>query len=379
MSVEIIIAIAVAVFVAAAIAIARTRKPTLPGPPPAAETATPGPSGPETGAPTGAAPAAKSSAAEAPASPEAALRSGLQRTRGGFVQRLSELFGRSARLDPAIADEMEEVLLTADLGVHATDRMLGALRDGLARGASHDEAWNTLTDEAVSILRTGASPLRLDGKPAFMLVVGVNGVGKTTTIGKLASRYKSEGKQVLLAAGDTFRAAAVEQLAVWGRRNGCEVVRGAEGADPSSVIFDAIKKAQADGVDLVIADTAGRLHTKTPLMEELKKVGRSIEKALGRPPDEVLLVLDATNGQNAIQQAKLFKEAIAVTGIALTKLDGTAKGGVILGIVDQHKIPVRFVGVGEKVEDLRSFEPEAFARALFERPAVTDTSTAAEH
>ncbi|MEM7515973.1 MAG: signal recognition particle-docking protein FtsY, partial [Planctomycetota bacterium] len=185
-------------------------------------------------------------------------------------------------------------------------------------------------------------------------------------IGKLASRMKAEGKKVLLAAGDTFRAAAVLQLEVWGRRVGCEVVKGKDRADPGSVIFDAVKKGMEMGADVVIADTAGRLHTKTPLMDELQKVGRTAEKALGRPADEVLLVLDSTTGQNAIQQAELFKEALPISGIVLTKLDGTAKGGVILGIVDSHDVPVRYVGIGERVEDLREFEPRAFVDALFE-------------
>ena len=199
-------------------------------------------------------------------------------------------------------------------------------------------------------------------------MIGVNGVGKTTTIGKLASRLSSQGKKVVLVAGDTFRAAAVLQLEVWGKRVGCPVVKGKENADPASVVFDAVKRAESRGRRLVIVDTAGRLHTKAPLMEELKKVGRTVEKALGRPADEILLVLDSTNGQNALQQAHLFREALPVSGIVLTKLDGTAKGGVVLGIVDEQKLPIRFIGIGERVEDLREFEPESFVEALFERP-----------
>jgi len=199
-------------------------------------------------------------------------------------------------------------------------------------------------------------------------------VGKTTTIGKLASRFQDEGKKVVLAAGDTFRAAAVLQLEVWARRVGCEIVKGKDRADPASVIFEAIKKAQGDGSDVVIADTAGRLHTKSNLMEELKKVVRTAEKALERPVDEILLVLDSTTGQNAIQQAQLFKDAIPVSGIVLTKLDGTAKGGVVLGIVDEHRIPVRYVGIGERIEDLREFDTDAFVQALFAKP---DDETAA--
>ena len=201
-----------------------------------------------------------------------------------------------------------------------------------------------------------------------MLVIGVNGVGKTTTIGKLASRLSAQGAKIMLVAADTFRAAAVLQLEVWGKRVGCPVVKGKENADPASVVFDALKRAEIEGVDLVIVDTAGRLHTKAPLMEELKKLGRTVEKALGRPADEILLVLDSTNGQNALQQAALFREALPVTGIVLTKLDGTAKGGVVLGIVDEQQLPIRFIGIGERVEDLREFDPQSFVEALFERP-----------
>jgi fused signal recognition particle receptor len=203
-----------------------------------------------------------------------------------------------------------------------------------------------------------------------VLIVGVNGVGKTTTIGKLASSFVAQGKIVLLAAGDTYRAAAVLQLEMWGKRVGCPVVKGKDNADPGSVIFEAINRARAEGFDLVLADTAGRLHTKVPLMDELSKVVRTIAKANeGHEPDEVLLVLDSTTGQNAVQQMKMFREALAVTGVVLTKLDGTAKGGVVLGLVEQHGIPVRFIGLGERVEDLREFEARAFVEALFAKPA----------
>ncbi len=302
----------------------------------------------------------------------AALKRGLKGTRTGFIARLSRLFRKTEELRPEVLDEMEEVLITADIGVKTADAILAALRSAVAEGAikTGDQAWAALEAHAREILtRNGGGPIALPHKPTVILVVGVNGVGKTTTIGKLASRLKEQGKEVLLAAGDTFRAAAVLQLEVWGRRTGCEVVKGKDRADPSSVIFDAIKRAQEMGADVVIADTAGRLHTKSPLMEELKKVGRTIEKALGRPADEVLLVLDATTGQNALQQAELFGEAMSVTGIALTKLDGTAKGGVILGIVDQHGLPVRYVGIGERVEDLKEFDADGFVQALFERPS----------
>ncbi|MEM9074194.1 MAG: signal recognition particle-docking protein FtsY [Myxococcota bacterium] len=301
----------------------------------------------------------------------AALKTGLSGTRGGFIKRLAGLFRKGKELDPSVLDEMEEVLITADIGVKTADSVLTGLRTAVSDGTitTGDQAWSALQGHAHEILtRHGGGPISLAKSPTVILVVGVNGVGKTTTIGKLASRYKEEGKEVLLAAGDTFRAAAVLQLEVWGRKTGCQVVKGKDRADPGSVIFDAVKKAQEIGADVVIADTAGRLHTKTPLMEELKKVGRTVEKALERPADEVLLVLDATTGQNAIQQAELFGDALEISGIALTKLDGTAKGGVILGIVDQHAVPVRYIGIGERVEDLKEFEAESFVEALFERP-----------
>lgn len=300
----------------------------------------------------------------------AAYKAGLTRTRGGFLSRLAKLFGKKAELDPALFEEMEEILLTADIGVGTAEKLLSSLRAAVDAGQvkDGDAAWAHLRTQTTEILkRHGSGPVALRHTPTVILVVGVNGVGKTTTIGKLASVYRDEGKRVLLAAGDTFRAAAVLQLDVWGKRSGAEVVKGKDRADPSAVIFDAVKKGVESGVDVIICDTAGRLHTKTPLMQELEKVGRSVEKALGRGADEVLLVLDATTGQNAIQQAQIFKEALPVSGIALTKLDGSAKGGVILGIVDQHQVPVRFIGLGERVEDLKPFDADGFVEALFTR------------
>ena len=298
------------------------------------------------------------------------LKKGLKSTRGGFIARLAKIFGKQKEIDPALLEEIEEVLLTADIGVRTSEKILARLRERLERNelGDADRVWEAIREEAMEILGGSHGGVKLDASPTVILVVGVNGVGKTTTIGKLASRWQSEGKKVVLGAGDTFRAAAVLQLEVWGRRVGCEVVKGKERADPAAVIFDTVKKAQEKGADVVIADTAGRLHTKTPLMEEIKKVHRSVEKALGRPADAVLLVLDATNGQNAIQQASMFKEALPVTGIVLTKLDGTAKGGVILGIGDEHGIPVRYIGIGERVEDLREFDAASFVAALFAKP-----------
>ena len=302
----------------------------------------------------------------------AAIRSGLASTRSGFVARLAKLFGGKKEIDKGLLEEIEEVLITADLGVRTTERILNELREKMQRGELTDEegVWRTISAQAQSILDVGAQPLQLERKPTVMMMVGVNGVGKTTTIGKLASRYVAQGKKVLLAAGDTYRAAAVLQLEMWGKRVGCPVVKGKENADPGSVIFEAIKRAREEGFDIVIADTAGRLHTKVPLMEELKKVERTILKATdGVPPDEVFLVLDSTTGQNAMQQMKLFRDALNVTGVVLTKLDGTAKGGVILGIVEQYRTPVRFIGLGERVEDLREFDPQAFVEAMFAKPS----------
>ena len=306
----------------------------------------------------------------APPADLGAFRSGLKSTRGNLISRLAGVFRRGREIDVSILDEVEEVLITADVGVHTTQRILEALRTQMNDGQllSAEDAWGAIREEARSILASSGRGLAIDHTPTVILVVGVNGVGKTTTIGKLASRFDRQGKTLLLGAGDTFRAAAVTQLEVWGRRVGCEVVKGKDRADPGSVIFDAIEKAKADGIDIVIADTAGRLHTKVPLMDELKKLGRTVEKALGRPADHVLLVLDATTGQNAIQQTQLFTDALPLSGIVLTKLDGTAKGGVILGIVDRHQVPIEFIGVGEKVEDLKPFGAEAFLQALFESP-----------
>jgi fused signal recognition particle receptor len=327
-------------------------------------------------APEAAAAEARVTPPPAPPADLGAFRSGLKSTRGNLISRLAGVFRSGRELDTSILDEVEEVLITADVGVHTTERILEALRTRMNGGqlSSADDAWESIREEARSILASSGQGLAIDQTPTVILVVGVNGVGKTTTIGKLASRFDRQGKTLLLGAGDTFRAAAVTQLEVWGRRVGCEVVKGKDRADPGSVIFDAIEKAKGDGIDVVIADTAGRLHTKVPLMDELKKLGRTVEKALGRPADHVLLVLDATTGQNAIQQAELFKDALPLSGIVLTKLDGTAKGGVILGIVDQHGVPIEFIGVGEKVEDLKPFAADAFLEALFESPEALEPS-----
>ena len=364
-------------------------KPILPGPP--AKPARPGaPSAPRVEAKPAEAPkeavaatAARQSVAKQPAAVEpqaepeppppppdlSMLRKGLAKARGdgGFLGRLAHLFAGKKELDPTIADQVEEILLTSDVGVATTHAILARLRDGLSKNelASSQAVWDALRADAKRILGIGGGKVAASHKPEVIFMVGVNGVGKTTTIGKLASKFKSEGRSVLLAAGDTFRAAAVQQLEVWGKRIGCEVVKGKEGADPGAVIFDAIQKAKQAGVEVVLADTAGRLQTKTPLMDELKKIVRTMQKAMDGAPHETLLVLDATNGQNAVSQAKMFQEAIPLTGIVLTKLDGTAKGGVILGITDELKIPVRYVGLGERADDLREFNADEFVEALF--------------
>jgi fused signal recognition particle receptor len=305
------------------------------------------------------------------------LRRGLTKSRGdeGFFGRLKALLGRKREIDSSITAEIEEVLITSDVGVETSGILLERVRQGLAKGefSDGDKVWDALRAEARQILDVGGRTggIALTGKPTVVLLVGVNGAGKTTTIGKLATKLAASGLKVVLAAGDTFRAAAVQQLVVWGERVGCQVIRGKDGADPGSVVFEAIKKAQEIGADVVLADTAGRLHTKTNLMTEMTKIAKTAEKALPDAPHEILLVLDATTGQNGVAQAREFKEALPLSGIVLTKLDGTAKGGVVLGIANGLKLPVRFVGLGERAEDLREFSADAFVEALLGREADT--------
>ncbi|MCL2726035.1 MAG: signal recognition particle-docking protein FtsY [Polyangiaceae bacterium] len=296
----------------------------------------------------------------------AGLRKGLAATRGGFMAKLKAIFTGKKEIDPAILTQMEEVMISSDVGVKTTQAILARVRDGMAKNelTDSDAVWASLRAEATRIL-TISAPRAPKGTPHVILMVGVNGVGKTTTIGKLATKWNADGKKILLAAGDTFRAAAVQQLEVWGRRVGVDVVKGKEGADPGSVAFEATKKAQESNADVLLVDTAGRLHTKVNLMDEIKKVKRTIAKAMDGAPHETLLVLDATTGQNALTQAALFKEALELTGIILTKLDGTAKGGIVLGVCDELKVPVRYVGLGERAEDLREFVAADFVEALF--------------
>lgn len=288
------------------------------------------------------------------------LKDGLLKTRRNLTERIEGLFTGRA-IDASLLEELEEILITSDVGVKATKEITGALE---RIDPAHLKT--SLKEEILKILKNGEAPLSINGKkPVVIMVVGVNGSGKTTTIGKLAKRLKDKGKDVFLVAGDTFRAAAIEQLSIWGDRAGARVIKHKGGADPGAVVYDGIHAAKAKGADIVIVDTAGRLHTKIPLMEELKKIKRVMAKELPGSPDEVLLILDATTGQNAISQARIFNEAIGVTGIVLTKLDGTAKGGIIIAILKEFNIPVKMIGIGEKVEDLRDFDAEEFTEALF--------------
>ena len=323
---------------------------------------------PEPAAPVAAAPVAVQ-AEQAKPGFFARLKQGLSKTSASIGEGMASLFLGKKVIDDDLLDEIETRLLTADVGVEATSTIVQNLTQKVARKqlADADALYKSLQEELAALLRPVEQPLvvQAQSKPYVILVVGVNGAGKTTTIGKLAKKLQLEGKKVMLAAGDTFRAAAVEQLQVWGERNQIPVIAQHTGADSASVIFDAVQAAKARGVDVLIADTAGRLHTKDNLMEELKKVRRVIGKLDAEAPHEVLLVLDAGTGQNAISQAKYFNQSVELTGLALTKLDGTAKGGVIFALAKQFKLPIRFIGVGEGIDDLRTFEAEPFVKALF--------------
>jgi fused signal recognition particle receptor len=312
---------------------------------------------------------------EADAEAREAYKAGLAKTRGaGFVSRLGKLFGKK-QIDAETLEELEAVLLGADIGPHATGRIVEAVKGGLSKNelADEDKIWARIRKTSKEILSVAAPPIDTTTRQPFvLLVLGVNGVGKTTTIGKLASKWTQDGKKVLLAAGDTFRAAATEQLEEWGKRAGVPVVKGSK--DPSAVIFDAIKRGVDEKYDIVICDTAGRLHSNAGLMDELKKVRRVAEKALPGAPHETWMVLDATTGQNAVEQARIFKKDVEITGIVLTKLDGSSKGGVVLRVCDELKVPVRFVGVGEKIGDLRPFDPAAFVEALYSAASTSEAA-----
>ncbi|HEY8909196.1 MAG TPA: signal recognition particle-docking protein FtsY [Desulfosporosinus sp.] len=297
----------------------------------------------------------------------AKLKEGLTKTRENFVEKIERVFTGRKKIDEELYEELEEALIRSDVGVTTSFELVERLRKEvkLRKISDPSELTLVLQELIAELLGDEETPTFATQGPSIILVVGVNGVGKTTTIGKLANQFKKDGKRVIMAAGDTFRAAAIDQLEVWGERSGVEVIKQREGADPAAVAYDAVQAAKSRNIDVVIVDTAGRLHNKVNLMEELRKVKRVIEREIPGAPHEVLLVLDATTGQNALQQAKLFQEVAGVTGIVLTKLDGTAKGGVVLGIRGETKIPVKWIGIGEAMEDLRPFVPKDFAAALF--------------
>lgn len=296
------------------------------------------------------------------------LKQGLGRTKEAISEQVNQVFKVFIKVDEEFFEELEEALIMADLGAETSAKIIEALRDRVKTKRITDG--NDVKQELQSIisemLSENDSSMDLSSKPAVILVIGVNGVGKTTSIGKLAAHYKSQGKKVMLAAADTFRAAAIDQLDIWAERSGCEIIKQKENSDPAAVVFDACNAAKARNCDILICDTAGRLHNKKNLMAELNKISRVIERELPDASREVLLVLDAATGQNALSQAKLFSEAAEITGIILTKLDGTAKGGVIVAISQEQRIPVKFIGVGEGLEDLQEFHPQEFAKALFE-------------
>lgn len=296
------------------------------------------------------------------------LKKGLEKTKNSFSEKINDVFAAFVKVDEELFDELEEVLITADVGVETTENVLDMLRDRITHKniTEPDAVKNELIEILTEILTSSETHIDLSSKPSIFIIVGVNGVGKTTSIGKLAHYYKSQGKDVLLAAGDTFRAAASEQLSIWADRAGVDIIRHNEGADPGAVIFDAIAAAKKRNKDIILCDTAGRLHNKKNLMEELKKIMKIIDRELPGCSKEVLLVLDATTGQNALQQAKLFDQSAGLTGLILTKLDGTAKGGAVIGLSSEQQLPVKFIGVGEQMDDLQPFNPSEFASVLFD-------------
>ncbi len=295
------------------------------------------------------------------------LKEGLKKTKESFVGKVEQLINSFTKIDEDFFDELEETLILSDIGAVTSANICEKLRAEVKRtGTSDPNEVKSLLKNIIAEMLTGDNELDLSSKPSVVMVIGVNGAGKTTTIGKLSANLKKEGKKVLVAAADTFRAAAIEQLNVWTDRAGVDIVKHAEGSDPAAVVFDACKAASARGTDVLIIDTAGRLHNKKNLMDELKKISRIITQQLPDTKPEILLVLDATTGQNAVNQAKLFKEVAEITGIVLTKLDGTAKGGIIIPIKDELGIPVKLVGVGEKIDDLQPFVPADYVNALFE-------------
>lgn len=297
------------------------------------------------------------------------LKAGLKKTSEAITNQVNNVFSTFVKVDEELFESLEEALIMADLGVETSTYIIDELRDRVKHNHINDgnEVKNELQNVIADILNEQDTKMHLDTTPSVILVIGVNGVGKTTSIGKLATHYKNQGKKVLLAAADTFRAAAIDQLDIWAQRSGCDIIKHQENSDPAAVVFDACAAAKARGTDVLICDTAGRLHNKKNLMAELEKISRVIGRELPGASRETLLVLDATTGQNAVSQAKLFSEATDITGIILTKLDGTAKGGIIIAISREQNMPVKFVGVGEGIDDLQEFDPNDFARAVFEQ------------
>ena len=295
------------------------------------------------------------------------LKQGLAKTRNSVSEQVNNVFSVFVKVDEELFENLEEALIMADLGMETSVELIDELRDRVKK--KHITDGNLVKEELYSVITDAIceidSEMKLDTTPSVILVIGVNGVGKTTSIGKMASYYKSQGKKVMLAAADTFRAAAIDQLDIWATRSGCDIIKHNEGSDPAAVVFDACNAAKARGADILICDTAGRLHNKKNLMAELEKINRVIDREMPGASRENLLVLDATTGQNAVSQAKLFSEVSELTGIILTKLDGTAKGGIVVSIAKEQSLPVKFVGVGEGIEDLQIFQPHDFAKALF--------------
>ena len=294
------------------------------------------------------------------------LKTGLNKTKTSFDEKINNVFSNFRKVDEEFLDELEEVLIMSDIGMDTSIKIISNLRERIKKENIKDEedVKQALREEMQKILDVTDISLHLNTKPSVILVVGVNGVGKTTSIGKMANRLAKDGKKVVVAAADTFRAAAVEQLEIWAKRAGADIVKREEGVDPASVVFDAIKKTKENGADILIVDTAGRLHNKKYLMDELNKIQKVINKEMPNSDKEVLLVIDGTTGQNAIQQVKAFKQEADITGIVLTKLDGTAKGGVVIGIVEENKIPVKFIGVGEQIDDMEIFNSADFVKAI---------------
>ena len=294
------------------------------------------------------------------------LKQGLTKTKDSINEKINDVFSNFRKVDEEFLEELEEVLIMSDIGMETSTKIIQNLRERIKKEKIEDEEQvkEALREEIQKILEISDNSLKLETKPSVILVIGVNGVGKTTSIGKIAAKLSREGKKVVIAAADTFRAAAVEQLEIWAKRAGAEIVKREEGVDPASVVYDAISKTRETGADVLICDTAGRLHNKKYLMDELNKIQKVIDKEMTESSKEVLLVIDAGTGQNAISQVKAFKEQADITGIILTKLDGTAKGGAVVGIVEENQIPIKFIGVGEQIDDMEIFNPKDFAKAI---------------